>query len=138
MNKTIVVVLASLLILAGCAHHRPSGTPPFDPENPRIYVINGKQLVVDQEPIYIASGKKDVRIVWQLPTGYAFPRDSGIVIEKSLDQFACRPDGENLTRFACVFKNSIRGTVRYKYTINAIEVASKRSLSLDPYIYGDF
>jgi hypothetical protein len=132
-KKSLALAAAAAVLLSACAHHRMAGTPPFDPENPRVYVIDGKQIVVDQEPIFIR--KKDVTIVWQLPQEYTFPSDGIVIEEKGRSEFRCSLR-EYRQQFQCVFRNSTPGA-RYKYTIN-VESAGTRLRPLDPYIFGDF
>jgi hypothetical protein len=136
MIKIALQCLLLLLVLAGCVV-RPIGPggAPFDPLNPRVYVIDNKQIVVDQEPIYI-QGRKEVTIVWEL-AGYqklTFPKD-GIVISEGGQEFSCGTEREE-SRFACRFRNSKPGA-RYKYTIK-VELDGKALRPLDPTIYSDF
>jgi hypothetical protein len=137
MIKTALQSLTLLLILAGCVV-RPIGPggAPFDPLNPRVYVIDDKQIVVDQEPIFIRGGKP-VTIVWELPKDQrlTFPPQNGIAIKEDRGEFACRVEGDG-TRFACNFKNSYKDA-RYKYTIN-VQLGSTRLRPLDPTIFSDY
>jgi len=77
---------------------------PFDPENPKVYVVDGKQIVVDQEPIYIT--RKGATIVWELPKDQklTFPSD-GIVVRAERGEFACRLE-EGATRYSCRLENA--------------------------------
>ena len=121
--------------LSACAT-RPIGPlgVPFDPENPKVYVVAGKQIVVDQEPIYVI--RKGATIVWELPKDQklAFPPD-GIVIKAERNEFACRVE-EGATRFSCQWVNARPGTF-YKYTIK-VRQDGKDLPPLDPSMFGDF
>ena len=136
MIKTALQCLTVLLLLAGCAI-RPIGPggAPFDPLNPRVYVINDKLIAVDQEPIYITV-PGEVTIVWELPwhQKFTFPAD-GIVIKGGAEEFACGVEREG-ARFACRFKNSKRQAT-YKYTIN-VQLGNTRLRPLDPTIFSDY
>ena len=137
MKIKILQAVAFLLVLASCAVQPPGpGGVPFNPENPRVYVVEGKQIVVDQEPIFIARGRKDVTIVWELPRDQklAFPSD-GIAIREGRDEFSCGLE-RDATRFACKFRNSKPGAV-YKYTIK-VRLDGKDLRALDPSLISDF
>ena len=116
--KNIVSVAAMSFFLAGCA----SGVERIanvDPQSPGVSVVDGKHIVVDQEPLYFSRGMKDVMITWRLPAGsaYRFPRD-GITIRDAGGEFTnCHPEHNGL-RFSCLNVHAMPGT--YKYTIKVV------------------
>src|SRR4051812_13129447 len=86
MRKITAAAVLSLLALTGCSCLRTlSGAPPFDPKNPKVYVVESKDrsrqaVVVDQDPVYFfrEQGSK-IQIRWQLQTpGYRFTTKIGI------------------------------------------------------------
>ena len=107
---------------------------PFDPGIRRCTSLDGKQIVVDQEPIYIT--RKDATIVWELPKDQklTFPAD-GIVIRAERGEFDCNVE-EGATRFSCRWVNA-KPRVFYKYTIK-VRQDGKDLPPLDPSIVGDF
>jgi hypothetical protein len=137
MKKNLVLV-AVTLFLAGCAHQhhgRMMGGYLPDPLNPQVFVVDGRGIAVNQEPIYIARDRKDVRIVWSLPAGsaYTFP-DDGIVVQENRGEFKCSM-GESKQQFACQFANSRPG--KFKYNIKVLD-GGKPLTPLDPSIVSDF
>ena len=50
--------------LAGCAHHGMGRMGAIDPLFPQVSVVEGRLIVVNQEPIVV---KRGARITWQLP-----------------------------------------------------------------------
>jgi hypothetical protein len=89
----------------------------FDPKNPRLAVVDKKQIVVNQEPIFFSKRQKSVRVTWHVPinTKYRFGKD-GITFDKSAaDEIVdCRPEKGGRV-FSCLNKNTKPGS--YKYTI---------------------
>jgi hypothetical protein len=110
-----------------------------DPANPKVHVVSGKHLVVDQEPIFVPLGRKNFTITWQLPAGagYEFvPNDANPAPGKTRGIDIAAPEGEftctraSGLRIACKFRNETKG--KYKYTIR---VKGKEGvLELDPFI----
>ena len=139
MNRNFVLAAVLVVALAGCAHpHRHRGMMPGyvpDPLNPQVFVVDGRGVAVNQEPIYIAPDRKDVRIVWSLPVGssYTFPAD-GIVVVEGRGEFKCSL-GENKQQFACQFANTRPG--KFKYNIRVLD-GGKLLRPLDPSIVTDF
>lgn len=136
MKRSIFWALVSIVVLSSCATrhgYRFAGVP-FNPENPKVYVLDGKQIVVDQEPIYIT--RKGAVIVWELPKDQklTFPAD-GIVIRAERGDFACRVE-EGATRYACRWENA-KPRVFYKYTIKVLQ-DGKELPPLDPFLFADF
>lgn len=132
MKKSLLPAAVLALVLAGCSHpmRYRDGSP--DPLHPRVFVVAGRGIAVNQEPIYIAPEARNVTIVWQLPaeSPYTFP-DDGIVIRDGKEEFRCGFERENRQRYACLFANSRPG--RFKYTIKVLD--DGRALSpLDPSI----
>lgn len=117
MNKTVLVSTLALLI-AGCAG---AGSPPgprytSDPKNPPVTVVDGKHIIVHEEPLYFDPHEKDVKITWWLPAGsaYRFPKN-GIEILNAAGEFEKCHAEENGMRFSCMNLHKKPGT--YKYTI---------------------
>ena len=133
MKKNVFVAAAFSLGLGGCANLMMDWKTP-DPGNPKVSVVSGRLLVVNQEPIVVPKGAKNFRITWELPRGsnYNFPAD-GIAVEKGRDEFSCNLE-KDTQRFSCVFRNSKPG--RYKYTIKAND-GDKALPPLDPIIMSD-
>ena len=106
----------------------------IDALNPRLFIVDGKQIVVNQEPIYVAKKIKDVRITWHAPVGtnYTFGKD-GIVIDNAGDEITdCRAakDGKS---FSCLNKHTKPG--KYKYTVT---LEGKPAIApLDPVLVND-
>jgi hypothetical protein len=138
MKKNLVFIATLAVVLAGCAHqHRGRGMPGYvpDPLSPQVFVVDGRGVAVNQEPIYIAPDRKDVRIVWSLPRGsnYTFPSD-GIFVVEGRGEFNCSL-GEDKQQFACQFANSRPG--KFKYNIKVLD-GGKPLKPLDPSIVSDF
>jgi len=131
MKKWHLMSVACVLVLAGCAHF----TKPPDPVRPQVFVVDGRLLVVNAEPL-VFTRRGEVTITWHLPKGYTFDEKQGIVIEGRLvsqtkvlreglvhqtyvldpkqDEIKCSP-GKDGSEFSCVNRNTKVG--RYKYTI---------------------
>ena len=130
-------VVAAMLVTACATGHRlwPKAVP-FDPENPKVYVLEArdgtKQIVVDQEPIFIT--RERATVVWELPQDLklTFP-DNAILIRAEKGEFACRL--QDPKRYACTWEKA-RPRVFYKYTIKVQD--GKDLLSLDPSMIGVF
>ncbi len=135
--KKILMLAAAAILLAGCAHrhagHGAMQAPP-DPLNPQVFVVDGRGVGVNQEPIYIAPDRKNVTIVWSLPAGsnYAFPSD-GIVVPEGRGEFKCALREKQ--QYACDFANTRPG--KFKYNIKVLD-GDKPLKPLDPSIVTDF
>ena len=115
MKKSIFVVAAAGIILTACASHHPYG-PKADPLNPAVSIVDGKQIVVNQDPIFFAKEVQNVRITWRLPADskYTFPKD-GIVVNEAREEIVdCRP-AEDGRSFSCLNRHTRPG--KYKYNI---------------------
>ena len=115
MKKSIFVVAATGLILSACASHQTHAIK-VDPANPRVSIVDGKRIAVDQETITFAKGVQNFRINWQLPADskYVFPKD-GIVVKDAREEIVdCRPEKDGRS-FSCLNKNTRPG--KYKYNI---------------------
>jgi hypothetical protein len=126
MNKQILIVAASALMLTAC---KPAPTK-LDPTKPQVSITNGK-IGVDQETIEFAPDQKDVTVTWQLPKGnFTFPQD-GIAFERSAAEeiVKCQPQKDNV-EFTCLNRHTKPG--RYKYTIKVLD-AQKPLEPYDPF-----
>jgi len=81
MKKWLAILLATLAI-AGCSQFR-IGSAAIDPQFPQVSVVDGKYIVINQEPIVARRGGT---ITWQLlaDKGLSFDRERGIVVEAFL------------------------------------------------------
>ena len=131
MKINAFIIIALSLALGGCAHFPMFDCKTQDPSNPKVSVVSGKWLVVNQEPIVVPKGVRDFRITWELPRGtsYSFPKD-GIVIDKGAEAFNCGVE-KDAQRFTCTIRNFI--STRYKYTIK-VQDGDKPLPPLDPSI----
>lgn len=85
MRPMIVVLAVGVAgVLAGCAvTKQSSGTLPFDPARPQVYVTQSGLIVLDQEPVVIPQGAKELKITWQLRAeGARFAPETGITIDR--------------------------------------------------------
>jgi len=133
--KTLALLVVALA-LAGCATStRLASGVPFDPERPRVFVLDGKFIAVDQEPIYI--GRKDATIVWRLPTDQklTFARDGITISGEQARDFSCKL-GEGAKTFSCSLVYP-RSNAIYKYTIK-VELDGKLLKPLDPSMISTF
>jgi hypothetical protein len=147
MTKKITLTIAALAALSLSACHN---MPPCEdsaaapnPTKPKVSIVDGGYIVVDQEPMIFGPRQVNVEITWQLPRegGYRFPRD-GITFSdgKERTNLPGSSDGEitrchtseNGLQFTCLNRHSKEGT--YKYTIN-VEKDGKRLKPLDPGIH---
>lgn len=122
MKRIIPIALVSLLV-AACAAPCPAPVTEripraaaVDPQNPNVTVVDGKSIVVDQEPLVFNKSMTNVVITWRLPRdgAYTFPKD-GIAIQNAGDEFAnCHPQANGYA-FSCVNVHAKAGT--YKYAI---------------------
>lgn len=146
MKKCHLIAATCALLLAGCAH---SPSAP-DPVRPQVFVVDGRFLVVDAEPL-VFTRRGAITITWHLPKGYTFDQKQGIVIEGLLlkqtrvlregevhqtyvldpkqSEITCGP-GKDRSEFSCLNRNTKPG--RYKYTIHLEGAASIEAL--DPWI----
>lgn len=135
-SKGIATALTAGLLVSACATQPPSRPAlPFEPGNARVVLLDGQNIAVDQEPIYITS--RDMTVVWNLPPDQklAFARN-GITVRDGAKDFDCRP-GREATQFTCKFVGSAkRGTV-YKYAIH-ITRDGKELPPLDPSMVPNF
>ena len=129
MNMRALVVVASSLVLAACAHVRThditwSGaslmTAP-NPGNPKVFVADDKYIVVDQEPIFVKQSSDSNEINWSLGAGsiYYFPDDNR---NKGIDWDRPPPPGlhcraiDNAKTYQCTF-NRLNEKKKYAYVI---------------------
>ena len=133
MKKTLLVALAGSLMLTACASHR-SHAVKVDPLVTNVTIVDGKQIVVDQEPIYFARDMQNVRVTWKLPADskYKFPKD-GVVIKDAGEEITdCRPAQDGLS-FSCLNRHTKPG--KYKYTVRL--EGSPAIAPLDPVVVND-
>lgn len=150
MKKWHLISVACALLLAGCAHF----TRPPDPVRPQVFVVDGRLLVVNAEPL-VFTRRGEVTITWHLPKGYTFDEKQGIVIEGRLvSQTKVPRDGlvqqiyvldpkqneigpcsrsKDGSEFSCVNRNTKPG--RYKYTIRVQD--GTKVESLDPWVVNE-
>ncbi|MEQ1515552.1 MAG: hypothetical protein ABL931_03580 [Usitatibacteraceae bacterium] len=135
MKKTLLVIATGLTLSACASHHSYSHVPKADPSNPRVSVLGGKQIVVDQEPLFFAKGVVNVRINWQLPADSknTFPKD-GITFDRGAveELVDCRPEKNGLV-FSCLNRHTKPG--KYKYTIKLD--GEPKVAPLDPVLVND-
>jgi hypothetical protein len=144
MKKTVLIAAAaSALLLSACAQQpttRAAVPLPFDNKNPKVYIVGGEYIVVDQEPIVFLRGERG-RIKWRLQdSDYRFDPGSGISGIKVLsgqhnDIKDCRVDNKEGSEFSCQNDNNGYGT--YKYTIVITRKKDNKQLLLDPTIGND-
>lgn len=133
MKKMILVAAATGLLLTACASHHPH-VEKTNPLRTGVSVVDGKYIVVDQEPIYFSKGTQNVRFAWQLArdSGYTFPKD-GVVIKDAGDEIVeCHPEQGGLS-FSCLNKHTKPG--KYKYTVKL--EGSPAVAPLDPVLVND-
>ena len=133
MKTSIFVVAAAGIMLTACGSHYPPG-PKVDPLNPLVSIVDGKQIVVNQETIVFAKDVQNVRINWRLPADskYTFPKD-GIVVNEAREEIVdCRP-AEDARSFSCLNRHTRPG--KYKYTIKVQGTPVVKEL--DPIVVND-
>ncbi|NJR72461.1 MAG: hypothetical protein HC782_05610 [Gammaproteobacteria bacterium] len=134
MKKTLLAAVSICIFISTNLAAQTKPKLSIDALNPRLIIVDSKQIVVNQEPIYFAKRLKNVRVTWYAPAGsaYRFDKD-GIVIDNAADEFVdCRPakDGKS---FSCLNKHSKPG--KYKYTVT---LQGKPAVApLDPILVND-
>ena len=134
MKKIGFCIAACAALSAGCADLPMNLAKGPNPANPRVTIVSGNNIVVNQEPIVVPKGAQNFSITWELPrfSSYTFPED-GIVIANGAEAFKCNLEAGR-TRFTCTARNFI--TKRYKYTVKVKD--GERALPpLDPSIMPD-
>ncbi len=133
MKKTLLVAILSGLGLTACVSHH-SHAVKVDPLITNVTTVDGKQIVVDQEPIYFARGIQNVRVTWKLPVDskYKFPKD-GVVIKDAGEEIVdCRPAQDGLS-FSCLNRHTKPG--KFKYTVRL--EGTPAIAPLDPVVVND-
>ncbi len=133
MKKTILLAVSTGLMLAACASPYPHAGR-ANPLHTGVSVVDGKRIIVDQEPIFFSRSTQNVRFAWQLSADsrYTFPGD-GVVVKDAGDEIVdCHPEQGGL-RFSCLNKHAKPG--KYKYTIKLEGVPAVPPL--DPIIDND-
>ena len=133
MKKSILVIAATGLILSACASHHTHAIK-VDPANPRVSIVDGKRIAVDQETITFAKGVQNFRINWQLSADskYVFPKD-GIVVNEAREEIVdCRP-AEDGRSFSCFNRHTRPGKYKYNIKVQGTPVVPV----LDPVIVND-
>jgi len=134
MKKALLAIAGISILISASVAAQTKSRLSIDALNPRLVVVDGKQIVVNQEPIFFAKKVKDVRVTWHAPAGsaYTFGKD-GVVIDNAADEFVdCRPakDGKS---FSCLNKHTKPG--KYKYTVT---LQGKPAIApLDPVLVND-
>jgi hypothetical protein len=149
MTKKTTFAFAALaaLSLSACQHNPeqcdsfgPGGVP--DSTKPRVGVVDGHFLVIDQEPLIFVE-RKPVTITWRLPAegGYRFTKD-GITFSdgKERHDLTQTPDkeisdchvSESGREFSCRNAHSRPGRYKYAITVEKREGAKETRLTLDP------
>lgn len=82
MMRRTLCLLVFAAGLSGCSHFGMTGRS-IDPQFPQVSVVDGKVIVVNQEPVIARRG---ARIAWQLPrdSNLRFDKEKGIVVEAFL------------------------------------------------------
>lgn len=140
MEKTVVIcVAASAVLLAGCAPTRALTGATLDPENPRVFVVQGAtgdHIVVDQDPIVITRKGRST-ITWRIETkGYQFDKNGIEFDPKPVKGIAGQVSGCRMvasTEFACQNDNNGKGIHRYDIHL----VGPKGMLRVDPSYVND-
>ena len=160
MKKHTLLAIIAATLLAGCSCLFPGHERAPDSTKPRVFVVNGKQVVVSPEPLTFTPSQGKVEITWRLPkeASYTFA-ENGIVIdgrlvpqspgeiesdkkrlgkdaliyvlEKQDEIINCRRAENDPKQFSCTNLNSRRAA--YKYTIRVLDGA-KPLVPLDPWI----
>ena len=133
MKKSIFIVAAAGIMLTACASHHAYG-PKADPQNPLVSIVDGKQIVVNQDPLVYAKEVQNVRITWRLPADskYTFPKD-GIVVNEAREEIVdCRP-AEDGRSFSCLNRHTRPGKYKYNIKVQGTPVVPV----LDPVIVND-
>ena len=139
MKKIVLIAAAAFAVLL--SPYAPAQKFPFDPKNPKVYIVGGEYIVVDQEPIVFLKKQKG-RIVWRLQdSGYRFDPGSGISAIKVLtgkynDIKDCHVDNKEGSAFSCQNDNSGTGTYKYSIVITRKKDGKKLPI-LDPTIGND-
>lgn len=156
MKKSALISISSAILLGGCAHHRPDHDKALDPSRPRVFVVDGRQIVVSPDPLVFPYKQGKVEITWVLPkeSPYTFPVNGGIeiegrlasqkieqtanggktivyVLERQNDITACRRIDPK--EFSCTYVIPESKRWKYKYTIR-VEGGNTKLEPLDPWI----
>jgi len=108
-----------------------------DPNNPRIYVLENRLLVVDQEPIR-RRAEDTQAIIWRLDMSqpFVFQDDSAIVLsgDDLPPDLVLRVLGEQRKAFLCAYRRTRPGI--WKYTVRVInQQTSAPLITLDPTVH---
>ena len=135
MKKILFVASASVLLLTACAsQHQEMRVGIAHWDRTGVEVVDGKHIVVDQEPIYFPKAQQNVRFRWQLAAGsnYSFPSD-GVTFKVATDEIVeCHPE-QGGRAFSCLNRHTKPGT--YNYTIKL--QGTPAVPPLDPIIVND-
>lgn len=144
--RTVLFIAAAAFILAACTGIGPRSTTvtasPPNPKHPKVYVLNNKRLVVDQEPITFFRGDgQNVKIKWKLQTpGYRFTEKGGIDVRAAVSGTAgqitgCTRVPKEEDAFECENANRAPGTFPYKLSVEPI--GGGPTITLDPFVVND-
>lgn len=143
MKRIVLTVFAASAVALAMAAQ--AQRPPFNPHQPKIYVVVGNSgahyAVVDQEPIVIKQQGKS-KIKWRIETrGYRFHPTRGIVVPTKASKGIsgqvtdCKLEpGTGDREFGCENDNTGKGS--YTYTITLVS-AKGAVLKKDPWIVND-
>lgn len=148
MRTKILIAVVASVALVGCsststALYRMTGKPPFNPEKPKVYVVQGNNkayIVVDQEPITFVKDSGNVKIKWQLQdSNYKFEKDSIKITAKPISGSknpvsGCNPDGTGDSDYSCDNDTSVPGTFKYTIKVTPRNPGDPTPLPLDPSI----
>ena len=109
-----------------------------DPKNPRIYVVEDRFLVVDQEPIRCSANDTQT-IIWRLDMSqpFVFP-DNGAIVLSGDDPLpsglVLRVVGAQRKVFLCTYTRT-RPAI-WKYSVRVINgITSEPLITLDPTVH---
>jgi hypothetical protein len=146
-SMLIAVFTAAFFTASGASHAatapdaKPAATKPathhspVDAKNPRVFLVDKKQIVVNQEPLYFPARAKNVRVTFHAPANSRarFGKD-GVVFENAGDEIVdCKPSKDG-RKFSCLNRHTKPG--KYKYTIR-LEGAKDQIAPLDPVLVND-
>jgi len=118
-------------------------TPP-DPYAVKIYITDGEQIVIDQEPVRRTPKDVDVTLAWRLqdetpPRSHSFPDNTAIALQGTganplPKDLACGTVGPKKRVFVCTYTRT--GKAQWKYTVRVKNDQTGAELTkLDPWVH---